>query len=215
MKKYLAKIGLGLMGLAFILPTIVSADGGVFPRPDYWIQETEQQAVIFYDQGVETMVVSTKFQGDTSDFAWIIPVPDKPEVTKGSTTLFTSLEELTIPNYGLPVDVGMSTKSMGMAEVAPSAVRVIEEKTIDYYDVKVISSTDKNELATWFNENGYHFPEKYSYILSEYINNGWYFVATKINNENVDVNSIGQSLKTGSATPLQITFKAKNMVFPM
>ena len=49
--------------LTFMLaPILVSADGGFFPPPDYYMHETEQKAVIFYDQEIETLIISATFK---------------------------------------------------------------------------------------------------------------------------------------------------------
>lgn len=58
MKKFVFVLGL----IVLMAPAIVSADGGIFPPPNYWMQETDQKAVIFYEKNVETMVLSVTFR---------------------------------------------------------------------------------------------------------------------------------------------------------
>lgn len=201
-----------LFGICFMLPQLVLADGMLVPPEDYWVQETDQEAVILYDQGVETLVISITFEGDAKDFGWVVPAPALPTVRKGSDELFTNLEELTRQRYNYE----QPYFGLGVSDsVKESGVTIIETKKIDYYDVTVLSSSDKDSLTKWLNENGYSFPESASYILNSYIDNGWYFVAMKINPESLEWADVSQQLKTGHATPVAISFETKNIVYPL
>jgi len=59
------------------------------------MNEKSQKALIYYHDQTENMVVSTSFQGNSKDFAWVIPTPSKPEIFKSSAGLFTTLEKIT------------------------------------------------------------------------------------------------------------------------
>ncbi|MFA5135153.1 MAG: DUF2330 domain-containing protein [Patescibacteria group bacterium] len=199
-------------GVCFLLPQLVLADGMVVPPVDYWVQETDQEAVILYDQGIETLIISITFEGNAKDFGWVVPAPAQPTVEKGSDELFTNLEELTRQRYSYEENVfGLGTAD----SVKQPGVTIIETKKIDYYDVTVLSSTDEGSLTAWLNDNGYSFPESASYILDSYIENGWYFVAMKINPESLEWADVSQQLKTGHATPVSISFETKNIVYPL
>jgi hypothetical protein len=198
---------------AFILPQLAMADGMVMPPPKYWVQETGQKAAIFYDGGVETMVVSITFQGDAEDFGWIIPAPSKPTITKGSDELFTSLEELTGTYYSYD-DGRYDVIGLG-AETKQNAVTIIETKQIEYYEVTTLAATDKDALTVWLNDNGYSYPTSASYILDSYINNGWYFVAMKIDTESLEWSNVSAQLKNGHAVPVAISFETENVVYPL
>ncbi|MBU0612858.1 DUF2330 domain-containing protein, partial [Patescibacteria group bacterium] len=179
---------------ALILPQLAMADGMLMPLPNYWVQETAQKAVIFYDGGVETMVVSITFQGDAENFGWVIPAPSKPTITKGSDELFTSLEELT-RNYFVFSDDSNRYDILSQGGLEEKTVTVIETKQIEYYEVTTLSATDKDALTEWLNDNGYSYPSSASYILNSYIENGWFFVAMKINTESLEWNNVSQQLK--------------------
>lgn len=63
-------------------PNIVYADGGFFFLPGSYMQEVQQKAVIFYDQDskTETLILSSIIKGDPQEFAWVVPIPNKPEI---------------------------------------------------------------------------------------------------------------------------------------
>lgn len=194
-----------------LMPFLASADGGFFPPPNYYMRETEQKAVIFYDQGIETLIVSSSFQGDAKDFGWIIPVPNKPEVGKSSDELFTALNELTnaptnyYPQKGIEIMSDSATQG---------GVEIIENKKVEYYDITVLKAAEENSLVQWLRNNNFQFPSEASYVFNDYIQNNWYFVAIKIDTANSGF-TVNQQLKSGHATPIKLVFEAKNIVYPL
>ena len=202
------------LGLAS-LPVVASADGAIMSEPDYYMYETAQTAAIFYeaDTQTETLVVSMTYQGTAKDFAWIIPTPGQPEVERGSRTLFTEISDLIYGDsdygyYGYPTSGALEETAVD------SGVTVVEEKQVDYYDVTVLEATSGQDLLTWLNDNGYSYPEEKQYILNDYVSAGWYFTAMKINAESVD-KTVAEALHTGQAVPVQLTFTAANLVYPL
>ncbi|MFA5069967.1 MAG: DUF2330 domain-containing protein [Patescibacteria group bacterium] len=211
MKKIIIIFGL----LLILVPIKTSADGMIVPMPDYYMYESDQRAVILYEGGTqtETMVLSVKFQGNAKDFAWIIPVPNQPEITKGSDTLFTAVSELTQGNYYNYY--GASELGLGSTRNVTQDVSVVETKKVDYYDITTLTSTDSQALVKWLNDNGYPYPAGSEYIFNSYITNNWYFVALKIDTTALAGTAATTDLREGHATPLKLTFKAKNLVYPL
>lgn len=204
-----------IIALLFLLPffsTSAFADGMVIPPQDYWVRESDQKAVVYYEKGIETLVLSIKFSGDAQDFAWVIPAPNRPEVEKAREDLFTNLEELTQPRWdGL---VPMLETMGGGGKSLPEPVIVWETKKIDIYEITVLSSTDSDALAKWLNEHGYLYPTSYRYLLNEYIDDGWFFVAVKVDTS-MEPSVAESKLKTGHAAPLKLTFEAKQPIYPL
>ncbi len=214
MNEYLKKISVIILTVfLFSYPVMAMADGMMMPPSEYWINETGQKAVIMYEDGIETMVVSTSFTGNADDFAWVIPVPSKPEVSKGSDELFASLKNATQTNvYYEKSFFGMDDAVMNSAG---NSVTVVESKNVDYYEVTILTATDTDDLATWFTKNGYNFPITADYILESYIENGWYFVAMKINPDSLDFSDVESELREGHATPVLMSFATEHPVYPM
>lgn len=198
---------------ALLVPLAVQADGMVIPPPNYWIEETGQKAVIFHEKGVETLVLSTSFRGDAKDFAWIVPSPSKPDVSKGTQEVFTNLQKLTQTQYDIQPMYGLGASKL--ENIGSSGVTVIEEKQVDYYDVAVLAATDRDALSNWLKEKGYNFPESAAYLLQEYINNSWYFVAMRVNPESLAFTNVNQQLRQGSATPVVLRFSTERIVYPL
>lgn len=193
-----------------LLPSITHADGGIMPEPYYWMRETGQKAVIVFENNTETLIISTTFEGDAKKFAWIIPTPSQPKVSKAPYNLFSSLEKLT------ETERNYYPQPLGVMEMAPSAekgVTVIEEKKVDIYDITVLSATDKNSLYDWLKENGYNYPASGKYILDDYINNNWIFTAIKIDSESLTVAQ--EQLRRGTANPIKLVFSSDKIVYPL
>ncbi|MFA6296729.1 MAG: DUF2330 domain-containing protein [Patescibacteria group bacterium] len=206
----LKKIIFSLLALVFILPFYCSADGGILPPPDYYVREDSQKAVIVYDQGLETLILSVEFSGDAKQFGWVIPTPTRPEVSKSSDELFKSLDDLTGQTRIYDQNYGLGVAPMAEKE----GVTVLERKKIDIYDIAVLESTSSKDLATWLKDNGFQYPENEAYIFDDYIKNNWVFTAVKVQAEFLDTVA-SKRLSEGRATPLQLVFKSENIVYPL
>lgn len=208
--------GLIVLGILIVSLGGVFADGMYAPRLGYWVEPGQQRAVIFYEEGVETMLVTTDFKGDASEFAWIIPTPSKPMVTKASEKVFTNVAKLAQPQYdngGWGYRVLEDAMYTSEAEKA-NGVIVVDSQQIEYYDVITLVASDSKELAEWFEKNNYSYPKEYSYVLDSYIKNGWYFTAVKISADARRAEVV-QDLKQGHPTPLKLTFQSDRMIFPL
>lgn len=74
------------------------ADGRVLPRtgiPEVAIPD--QEALISWVDGVETLVIRTTFRGEGEDFAWVVPVPSLPEVEPETAGLLPTLRSIVSP----------------------------------------------------------------------------------------------------------------------
>jgi len=215
------KINKKIINIFFVLVFIALnaqlaiADGGLVPPPGKIIKETDQKAVIFYDKGLEQLILSITFQGDTDNFAWIVPVPSKPTIEKSVDSLFVKLDKMTKPPE--PETSLYHADKLGAAtESNEQGVTVIETKKVEYYDITVLEATDKNALHEWLNENGYVFPQGGESIADSYIQKGWYFTAIKLNNEASEENPFTEEqLRTGRAIPLKLSFKTDRIVYPL
>lgn len=215
MRKFLISI-IVLTICSIFLPININADGMIVTPERYIMQESGQKAVIFYEKGKETLILSMSFKGDAKDFGWVIPVPQKPEVNKGSDEIFTSIEIITNKykrNYYNGLDL-MAPLAMEAGRTS-EPVTVIETKKIDYYDVAVLSAIDSQALAKWLSDNGYQYPEESAYILNDYIQNEWYFVAVKISPEAAGATEVIKGLEEGHVSPLKIEFDSDAIIYPL
>jgi len=204
-------IAVPMVIILFLLATAtpVLADGGFFPDSMYRdLHEVAQKAVILYGNSTgnytEHLILSVSFEGDAEDFAWVIPVPNLPEIAVTDAELFWELSDFTA------ADVPRGGGCEG--EGAPGDVDVIEEQVVGPYATAILSSTNATALADWLNANGYVFPEEGEEIVSEYIEKEWYFVATKIN---AVEEGTGEALAEGDIEPIVLSFASNQTVYPL
>jgi hypothetical protein len=93
-----------LLALASLLPLTARADGMVIPERAYAIpQIPDQQALIHYSGGTETLVIQTSFTGQGTNFAWVVPLPAVARIEPASTGLFPTLQTIFQPQVVLSV----------------------------------------------------------------------------------------------------------------
>ena len=170
--------------IAMSATSIVSADGGFFVPAEYEeMYQPSQRAVIFYDDGIEDLILQTKYEKGADDFAWVVPVPDYPEVDEADAEIFEELYYLTLPPNRHSEFRDHNDQAAGTISGGFSWVKLWERKKVGIYDVSILSATDPSALINWLNENGYKFPEAAGEIVDFYIAKDWYFVAIRLEAE--------------------------------
>ena len=211
-----------LVAILFLLATTatpVLADGGFFTEEMFYdLYQSAQRAVILYGNSTgnstgnytQHLILSVSFEGDAEDFAWVIPVPNKPEIAVSDPELFWELYDFTRTEIPSP---GFGCLFFGGAAPGDQdGVDVIEEQVVGPYATAILSATNATALADWLNANGYIFPEDGEEIISEYIEKEWYFVATKINAVEEDT---GYALAEGAIDPIVLSFASDKIVYPL
>lgn len=210
--KKISLILLSMVILMGITPT-AKADGGMFYPRNYYMNETDQKALIYMHDGKEDLVILPYYSGSAKNFVWVVPTPNKPNVEKSSVSLFTRLQKETVVDnsgYVQPMMKLSSNLDIGTAE---RGIEIVEEKTIDVYSIVTLKADSETALSDWMKENEYSFPENLNYILGDYINDGWYFTISKIRPENLETAS--QDLYDGTITPLRFSFDSDKVIYPM
>jgi len=78
-------------------PPDCRGDGKVFRFGAGKVEIPDQDALIVWRDGQETLAIETRFVGSGRDFAWVVPLPGKPEISPGTTGLFPTLRALCAP----------------------------------------------------------------------------------------------------------------------
>ena len=198
----------------FLFLAILSfADGFILWKDISPLERADQRAFIYYDEGKETLILSLNYRGAGNDFAWLIPTPSVPAVSKAPDDFFQQLDKMLISLRGYPEmgeehfgDVGAAVPMMGGGEV-----EVISRQKIGIYDVAVIKSTDPYALKNWLDKEGYRLPSSAPDILKPYIEKKWCFVAVKVSKDEFKGRRIGE----GMLTPIKIEFATPIILYPL
>jgi HEAT repeat protein len=229
------------IALAIVIPTLlaassfsVRADGCFVFKWDKQtdINEPTQKAIIVYDAGREDLLLQVKYEGPLEEFGWLIPVPSRPAVEKGSMQAFYELSKLTQQRFGAThgsAEIHSLSAGRGTAE----EVKVIEIKTVGAYEVAVLSASESGSLARWLQLHGFSIPAGQSGTIDEYVHKGWYFVAAKIqlgqgdafklatragartSEATANARVIQRKLSSGELHPLLISFDSPACIFPL
>lgn len=72
------------------LPLLALADGKIFPSTAFpeQVRIPEQEALIHWSNGVERLVIETRFDAKGTNFAWVIPLPARPKIEAATPGCF-------------------------------------------------------------------------------------------------------------------------------
>ncbi len=211
------RVSKSLFALAsFVTVPFAQACGGFFCQLTPINQAGEQ--IVFKQEGNETTtMVRIFYTGEATEFGWVLPVPDSPELSIGSDAVFNQLETLTRPQFNLTrtgesCDVALEvdetvTMTATSTDTAASVGGVIIEKRLDVgpFDAQIISSDDSSALATWLAENNLDLSERGAELLSPYIEAKMKFVVLKLQNER----------DAGDIQPLILKYQSEQPMIPI
>jgi hypothetical protein len=116
--------------------------------------------------------------------------------------LFMYLAALLLPVLSRASRAGMESIS------SPQNVSILDRKLVGIFETTTIASHDAKALQAWLAENGYSVPTHAEPVIASYVQDGWVFVATKVNRDKPDN-------ETSTPHPLSFTFKTDKPVYPM
>lgn len=95
------------------------ADGKMFPprAVPVELRMPDQRALLWWSNGVERLVIETRFVGEGTNFAWVVPLPSAPKVEAATTGLFPTLVHLLQPEvvHRPPPVIGLVLAAVGLA----------------------------------------------------------------------------------------------------
>jgi hypothetical protein len=214
------------MTLLHLLSGVADACGGFACDRAVPILQSGEQVVIAIDEpaALVDMHVRVAFEGRSSDFAWIVPVPGIPELRLSTAALFDQVAASTAPFLPLTtVEEGFCRQptqllpSGGVAysfSGAPSStdggytvggVYVLAEQGLGPYETVTLAASSPDLLLEWLQAEGYDLPDDLADVLAPYVSAGQHFVALKLAN--------GQD--AGDLQPLALRFPGTRATIPI
>ena len=150
-----------------------------------------QKTYVFYQDGLETLVIRPGFEGKVEEFGMLIPFPTPPAIRKVADDIFPHIAAAIDPpevvidlrwqmqsrlrRFSLQADV-----AAGLAvEEAKDEVRVIREEAVGMYEVVVLDAGSARALKRWMDDHEYRYPEGMDAACDDYVEAGWCFVAVR------------------------------------
>ncbi|MFF8810295.1 DUF2330 domain-containing protein [Streptomyces omiyaensis] len=204
---------------SLVAPAWACGCGAMITHRSERIGVDREESAVRWDGRTETVVMRFRVHGDARRAAWVMPVPNRADVTLGDPELFDRLEELAAPEErerpyfwpredDWPFDAGRGDGAA--AGAAPGGtVGVVGRERLGPFDVARLTATDPGALGTWLRANGFELPDRLTPELRPYVERKWEYVAVRLAPE-----KSGERLH-GELTPLRITFASTELVYPM
>lgn len=194
------------------------ADGCFFARSD--MAEPEQRAAILFADGMEDLIIQVQYDGAVDDFAWLVPLPSKPEVSVVEQDLFNELRTYVFERSKWKVYTeqkryrGTFGGSRGLSAV-PRGVTVHERRKVGVYDVAILSADSVDDLTAWCTGHGYHVPDGAEAVLQSYVDRAWVFTAMRIHPNEKEKDSRVEALRTGQIQAMRFQFPTQEAIYPL
>ncbi|MBT8095851.1 MAG: DUF2330 domain-containing protein [Woeseia sp.] len=197
-------------------------------RADTALFNKASQVVLVRDGDRTVITMANDFQGETRDFAMVIPVPtfiEREQINVGDAALLDHLDAYTAPRLVeyhdpdpcAPFELKSSDMSLPrravMAAKRPTAeeqgVTIEASYTVGEYDILILSATESDGLIDWLKDNDYRLPSGAQPVVNSYLKQGMRFFVARVNLE--------EQAKLGFAKlrPLQIAFESKRFMLPI
>jgi hypothetical protein len=196
-----------LLIIAALCVSTVYADGVFVWNKGADIHQPAQKAIIYFEGTNEVMILQVKYEGPPRDFAWVVPLPSKPDVAAIDANK-SPFEEISLYTQ-LRRRWGGRGKGLQTEQVT-----VLERKVVGVYDIAILAASNADALSSWLNKNGYTFPKKRREVLGYYTSKNWFYVAMRIDRKALKSNEI-KKLSTGELQPIRFSFATKEMVYPL
>ena len=201
-----------LAACAVLLPSAALACGGFFCSA----QPVDQQAerIIFVvDDSTVTSYVEIMYQGEPEGFAWVVPVPEAPELDVWHGLAFNALDVATQPQFrwnGGCFDAaedadGEGARGPGGAPPPAPDVDVLAQERVGPFDTVTVASEDPRALVEWLRINGYRIVPEMEPFNALYTAEAMAFLAMKL--------APGED--TASIEPISMTYRAAGPAIPL
>jgi len=209
-----------LLGAA-ATPRAALGDGKIIPPRDYKgsLEERAQEAIIIFHgsqtrgKAVEDLILKIRVQGSARKFAWVVPFPNEPTITKEDPKLFKELFAY------VQSRTRRYTPSKGAKDATGSArpeakqkVEVLSRRIVGSYDTAVVREKEAGALNKWLKAEGFQTLDDAEDVLGFYRKKGYVLACIKVSDAELHKD------KPVDSHPLRFTFKTggrDGIYFPM
>ncbi|MFX4272687.1 DUF2330 domain-containing protein [Propionibacteriaceae bacterium Y1685] len=193
-------------------PAYACACGAAEPAQNTDLDITSESAVVVHDGKREQIAISLGLSTNSSDLAFMMPVPTKAEVSLADEDVFSDLARHTRPEVKYRYtyfDFGGGPGSGGAPEGSSrtGGPQVLGRQQVGQYDVVQLAG-DRDEVGDWLADNGFRTRDKVLDVLGTYLSKGWAVMAVKLAFE-------PDKSFAGDLAPLLLDFPSDELVYPM
>ena len=225
--KKVARLSASLLALAapLLAPAAAQACGGFFCQ-NVPVDQTGENIVFVADGTTVQAFVQVQYQGEATEFAWIIPTPSLPEVGVSSDAIFRyfaqNYRRAAYQNTTYHGTCGSycwddqfagsdaSEQDTGSTDIEADTgggVQIIEQGQTGPYDFAILRATDAQVLFDWLGANDYNLPATAIAAVEPYALMGdeTHFVALKLQKD----------ASVGDLQPVKLTYAAEQPMVPI
>ncbi|MBI4820375.1 MAG: DUF2330 domain-containing protein [Deltaproteobacteria bacterium] len=189
------------------------ACGGFFCSQAPVVQTSEK--IVFEIEGdLISAYIQIQFQGPDEDFAWVVPIPEVPEVEVGvGAQMFELLDEQTKPTFDGSPSASTALADFGggcdggffdsrdpellLSFVPPPDVEVLKQEVVGPYEVATITGERAADLNLWLQTHGYRVAPGSDEIVQSYLDAGMKLLALRLSPQ----------AASGSIEPIKLTYR--------
>ncbi len=185
-----------LAGAVALLPAEAEACGGTFCDAalptEMPVDQTGETILFAIDNGYVEAHVQIEYDGgDADQFAWLVPVPELPEIEVGSWRLVQAALDGTRPVYGYDTtslcDDSSADGTGGVFIARPDGggttgedPTVVAQDVVGAFEYAVLQGGTADTVTQWLQDHAYAVADEAPAILDEYIAEGHVFVAFRL-----------------------------------
>ena len=212
----------------FVSSTAQAFCGFYVARADTSLFNKASQVVLVRDDDRTVITMANDFQGDTKDFAIVIPVPtfiEREQINVADRNLIEHLDAYTAPRLVEYHDADPCVRYEMMDMAAKSSSRPVQEAarhravgrgvtieasyTVGEYDILILSAKESDGLIAWLTENGYKIPRGAESIVRSYLRQDMRFFVAKVNLQTQS------ELGFNYLRPLQVAYESNKFMLPI
>jgi hypothetical protein len=180
------------------------ACGGCFHEPPTPTMSgtvvTDHKMIFAVAPAQTTLYDQVKYQGSPSEFAWVLPIKSTVTVGVSSDVLFEALDQATTttlvapqlppcppppscPCCGSQCDFAGAARGSSDASAGDGgglSVVVTSMSVVGPYEQSQLHTTNPTALETWLTAHGYVIPTSVQPIITAYVNEGFDFLAIRL-----------------------------------
>jgi hypothetical protein len=199
---------------AMCLPASDAQACGGFFCTNVPVDQSAERIIFAVNEAAGTIdaYVQINYTGSPDQFAWVVPVPNPPQVDVADIATINELDGLTRPNYISPPIPGDCQIPMPAA-AGGEGVTVFGQGSVGPYNYAVVGSEDPQALVQWLRDNGYQITKAMEPLVDVYVKEKMDFLAMKLQpqKEVKDIQPVKMTYKSSKPMiPLRLTAVAAN-----
>jgi hypothetical protein len=157
------------------------------------VDQSGEQIIFSVKPNHVTAYIQISYSGAAKDFAWVVPVAAKPDISIGSEAVFQAVGARTAPTFNLQWDADSGFCGVYPPELAPGApsgsvivngsnmgVTVIDSQDVGPFMTVTLEAHDSGELLKWLDDNGFQQPSEALPLIDHYVSLNMLFVALRL-----------------------------------